>query len=305
MKLLISPVDGKKINIEGMSRKQLRDLHYQEEVRIAKMIRSYPPFSEERKKIMNEGYAFIESLMSEYIEKSITGSFGASNASVQLVCSILTNMRDSTEQKKLVYEAGVGSGYAAKAITNLPNVQFCGCDVKLTSFMMDLMKERNNIRVNEDTLYNDLMGMPDNSIDLFYADNVIEHLVPDEAPAIFALLRKKVKRGGILVMIIPNRYSGPHDVTRYYWSQGQTGTGFHFMELTYREGISLGLRNGFWPSYIAKKDASTYRLEKDLLFIKNAIRILKEWLYSKVDNQSVRRELLQSDEFWTYVLERK
>lgn len=306
MKVLASPVDGRQINIEDMSRKQLRDLHYNEEIQMAKMICSYPPFSEERKELLNEGYAFVESLKLEY-EKSEAGSFGASNASVQLVCSIITDMKGGggSNRKIVVYEAGVGLGYAAKAIIRIPNVQFCGCDVKLMPSMKNIMAEHNNLRINEDTLYNDLMNISDNSIDLFYADNVIEHLLPDEAPTIFELLRKKIKKGGMLVLVIPNRYLGPHDVTKYYLPQGHKATGFHFMEMTYAEGIFMGIRNGFWPSYIVKRDGTMFRVEKDLLFLKNFIRVLKEWLYSKIDNQPVRKELLSSDVFETYVLEKK
>lgn len=279
-------------------------MHYTEEVRIAKLIQSYPAFSEERKRLLNDGYAFIESVMMCY--KKDTTRFGASNASVQLVCSIITNMKRerSSNRKIVVYEAGVGSGYAAKEIIKIPNVQFCGCDVYITPSMKNIMKENSSIRVNEGTLYSDLSDMPDQSIDLFYADNVFEHLLPDEVPAIMALLEKKVKKGGMLVLIIPNRYTGPHDISTYYLPQGHKATGFHFMELAYVEGIFMGIKHGFQPRYIVKKDGIMFRMEKDLLFLKNSIKVLKEWLYSKVDNRLVRKELL-SDVFGVYVLEKK
>lgn len=212
---------------------------------------------------------------------------------------------ESANRKIVVYEAGVGLGYAAKAIIKIPNVQFCGCDVSIMPSMKNIMDEHSNIRVNEDTLYSDLMDMPNHSIDLFYADKVFEHLLPDEAPAIMALLKKKVKKSGMLVLVIPNRYTGPHDISQYYLPQGHKATGFHFMELTYAEGISMGIRNGFWPSYIVKKDGNMFRLEKDLLFLKNFIRVLKERLYNRVENQLVRKELLWSDVFGVYVLEKK
>lgn len=306
MKMMISPVDGREIDIEGMTPKQLRDLHYTVESQMAKLIQSYPAFSEERKRVTNEAYVFISSLLYNKADEKV--SSGATNASVQLVCSIITKMKEGggdSNRKIVVYEAGVGAGYAAKAIIKIPNVHFCGCDVNIKPSIKNIMQEHDNIKVNEDTLYNDLINMPDNSIDLFYADNVFEHLVPDEAPEILTLLYRKVKKGGMLVLFIPNRYTGPHDVSRYYLPQGHKATGFHFMELTYAEGISMGIRNGFWPRYIVKKDGSMFRLERDLLFFKNIIRILKEWLYSRVDNQPVRKELFSSDVFAVYVLEKK
>ena len=134
MNILISPVDGRKIDIDGMSRKQLRDLHYQEEIRMVELIRSYPPFSEKRRKLLHEGYAFVESLKLVY-EGAGQGSFGASNASVQLVRSLLSDGDQGAV--KVVYEAGVGLGFAAKVIADMPNVQFWGCDVEiLPSYIM-------------------------------------------------------------------------------------------------------------------------------------------------------------------------
>ncbi len=302
MNILISPIDGKEIDIDSMSRKQLRDLHYQEEIRMAELIRSYPPFSEKRRKLLHEGYAFVESLKLVYEEVG-QGSFGASNASVQLVCSLLQDGDQGSA--KVVYEAGVGLGFAAKVIADIPNVQFCGCDVEILPVIRDILNTHSDMRVNEDTLYNDLMKMPDGSIDLFYADNVIEHMIPDEIPATFKLLYRKMKRGGKLVLMIPNRYTGPHDVTQYYLSKGHRATGFHFMELTYAEGISLGIKNGFWPSYIVKQNGNMLCVKKDYLLLKNSMRILKEFLYSKVNNVSIRQELLSTDVFGAYVFQKK
>ena len=148
------------------------------------------------------------------------------------------------------------------------------------------------------------MKMPDGSIDLFYADNVIEHMIPDEIYATFKLLYRKMRVGGKLVLMIPNRYTGPHDITQYYLPKGHRATGFHFMELTYAEGISLGIGNGFLPVYIVKKDGNMLCVKKDYLLIKNFMRMLKEFLYSKVNNMSIRQELLSTDVFGTYVFQK-
>lgn len=295
--ILISPVDKREISLTGMSRRALRDLHYTEEIKMAKMILALPPFSEERKQLLNEGYDFVEALKLRY-ERNTNESFGASSASVKLVKDMIEQRKNRKKGTQIVYEAGVGTGYALRCLIELPEVEYHGCDVVLFPDVADMRCCYENLFLNERTLYEDLLEMRDNSIDVFYADNVIEHLLPDEADSIFEILHRKMKRGGQLILFIPNWHNGPHDVSMYYLKKGSRATGFHFMEMSYLEMVKFACRHGFKANYIARSYKS---IERDRFGIKNLKRILMEQIISQIKNENVRFELMKNDNYTCYV----
>lgn len=297
-KILKSPVDGRTINIEGLNRWQLRDIHYQEEIKMAKRILQLPPFSEERKLLLNQGYAFVETLKLYYEKSDIAESFGASPITVNVLEEILKARIQNVGTKQVLYEAGVGRGYAIRRIMETPDIIYYGCDVTLFEEVEELCNQYSNLILHERTLYEDLIQMADNSIDVFYADNVIEHLIPDEAEKIFKVLFRKMKKGGMLVLFIPNWNNGPHDVSKYYLSRGHKATGFHFMEMSYFETISVLVRNGFKPNYIYKNGA----VEKDSFYIKNIRKMLTEKVISQIKNKEVRFGLMNCDNYSAYIL---
>lgn len=300
--ILISPVDQRAIPLTGMSRRELRDLHYTEEIKMAKMILDLPPFSMERKKLLNEGYAFVEALKLRY-EPNVNESFGSTPASVKLVEDII-EQRKKKEKTQIVYEAGVGTGYAVERLAAVSGVKFYGCDVKILSSVREIMRKDKTLCIGERTLYEDLAELENNWIDVFYADNVIEHFIPDEVPHIMKRLYKKMKKGGQLIWFIPNKYTGPNDVSRYYLPRGHAATGFHFMEMGYGECLHLAIRNGFKPKWIVGKSGSTYYVERDRLGLKNCKKILQELLIRQIVNVSVRSELLCAGRYDCYILEK-
>lgn len=294
---LKSPVDGRIIDITRLNRWQLRDIHYQEEIKMAKMILELPPFSEERKKLLNEGYAFVETLKLRYEKADAQESFGASPMSVKAVKDIIESRTALMKCGQVVYEAGVGLGYALREIIELPKVKFYGCDVNLFDDVAEMCKMYHNLILHERTLYEDLMHMEDNSIDVFYADNVFEHLIPDEVDTIIDILYRKMKKGGVIILFIPNWNNGPHDVTMYYLEKGQKATGFHFMEMSYFETMKLMCSHRFKPSYILKEN----RVEKDNYYLKNLKRLLTEWFIYRMKNSEVKSELMKYDNYSGYI----
>lgn len=301
--ILISPVDKREILITGMSRRELRDLHYTEEIKMAKMILSLPPFSEKRKKLLNEGYAFVETLKLHY-ERNVNGSFGSTPASVKLVEDIIEYRKKTKKGTQIVYEAGVGTGYAVERLAAVSGVKFYGCDVKLLPAVKNIIQKNEELCIRERTLYEDLDEIENDWIDVFYADNVIEHFIPDEVPYIMKRLYRKLKKGAQLIWFIPNKYTGPNDISRYYLPKGHAATGFHFMEMGYGECLRLAILNGFKPKWIAGKSGNAYFLEKDRFGLKNYRKVIEELLMRKVDNASVRLELLWAGAYDCYILEK-
>lgn len=146
------------------------------------------------------------------------------------------------------------------------------------------------INIEENTFYDSLKHMEDGSIDIFYADNVFEHLCPDEFPKTMKLLYKKLKKGARLILIIPNKYVGPGDVSKFFLKMGEKPVGFHFMEQSCHDVINGYKQFGFFNEYsVFRGGKNTWIAIKDeklrLIYIKlkieDIIAILPKTIVSK------------------------
>ncbi|MBN8418579.1 MAG: class I SAM-dependent methyltransferase [Verrucomicrobia bacterium] len=86
------------------------------------------------------------------------------------------------------------------------------------------------------------LAVPDATADVIFSYQFLEHLHPDDVDEHFAMVRRLLRPGGVYVFDTPHRYSGPHDISRYFGTQLVC---FHFQEWTFREMRSLLLRHGF------------------------------------------------------------
>ena len=108
----------------------------------------------------------------------------------------------------------------------------------------NIEKNSNNISLMESNLYNALDKIDENSVDVFYADNVMEHIAPDEYEETCEKIFSKVKKDGVILFIIPNSYTGPNDISRLRFPNGGKATGFHFMEQSYKENVYIRKKVG-------------------------------------------------------------
>ena len=84
--------------------------------------------------------------------------------------------------------------------------------------------------------------VPPNSITLAYSAQLMEHLHPDDANAQLKNIFTALAPGGRYICITPHRYSGPHDISRYFTDEP---TGFHLKEYTNAEINNLFRVVGF------------------------------------------------------------
>jgi SAM-dependent methyltransferase len=84
--------------------------------------------------------------------------------------------------------------------------------------------------------------LPPVSIDLAFANQVIEHLHPDDVRQQMRNVGAVLVDGGKYVCVTPNRLTGPHDVSKYF---SAVAVGFHLREYTIRELCVLLLAAGF------------------------------------------------------------
>jgi len=65
------------------------------------------------------------------------------------------------------------------------------------------------------------------SVDVAYSNQLMEHLHPEDAHRQLANVFAALKPGGVYVCLTPNRWTGPHDVTRHF---GPVARGLHLRE---------------------------------------------------------------------------
>ena len=97
--------------------------------------------------------------------------------------------------------------------------------------------------------------LPDDSIDLAFSDQLMEHLHPDDAVEQLANIARVLRPGGAYVCKTPHRLQGPGDVSMYF---DQIATGLHLKEYTYAELADLFRIAGFARTTAYVDKSGTY-----------------------------------------------
>lgn len=92
------------------------------------------------------------------------------------------------------------------------------------------------------------LPLPGYSMDVIFSDQLIEHLHPEDTSTHFQMAQFLLRRGGRYIFTTPHRFTGPHDISRYFSDEAE---GFHLKEWTYGDLIPLLQAAGFsgWKAY--------------------------------------------------------
>ncbi|HTK34445.1 MAG TPA: class I SAM-dependent methyltransferase [Caulobacteraceae bacterium] len=85
--------------------------------------------------------------------------------------------------------------------------------------------------------------LPKASIDIAFADQLIEHLHPEDALGVHTDIFNALVPGGLLICYTPNRVLGPHDLARYF--DEDKPNGLHLVEYSLAELVQLFRKIGF------------------------------------------------------------
>lgn len=83
---------------------------------------------------------------------------------------------------------------------------------------------------------------PPASVDLVFSNQFVEHLHPDDAALHFETVHRILRPGGRYILTTPERWTGPHDVSRWF---SDTPQGFHLREWSYRDLVDATSAIGF------------------------------------------------------------
>jgi SAM-dependent methyltransferase len=90
---------------------------------------------------------------------------------------------------------------------------------------------------------------PDERVDLAFSYQFLEHIHPDEVPDHFLMIHRVLKPGGKYILDTPHRFSGPHDISRYF---SDVPEGFHLKEWTHLELSAVARGAGFRKVEVAR-----------------------------------------------------
>jgi len=143
---------------------------------------------------------------------------------------------------KSILDVGCGTGYFLISVANqLEHKRLVGIDISTPV----LPKNQKDIQfINADIVDFDLHE----DFDVVFSDQVLEHIAPSDLPIHLSSIKKALKNDGTLIILMPNRLFGPHDVTRIldYTYTGRIGAmGTHLNESTYSEMIPMLKVHGF------------------------------------------------------------
>lgn len=229
---VLTRLRGDKIDISTLSVDELNKLHYDEEVAFANAVLQEPAFSKKRFLLMQDGYKFITEIMKDVAAK--TGSplhLGARKIYFEIIIKVINDYRKAHSESQDIrfFEAGIGTGSILKELALIDRVSISGCDIVL-DFTSALPA---SIKVYEGTVYDVLSALPDASIDVFYWNDVFEHIAVDEINPLLELIHSKMSRDGMIITITPNWHMRPADITVMFNPRGTEAKGFHFKEYTY------------------------------------------------------------------------
>lgn len=91
------------------------------------------------------------------------------------------------------------------------------------------------------------IGVPIETVDLAFSDQLMEHLHPDDALAQLRNIRRVLKPGGVYMCVTPNRLYGPSDVSGYF---EDVARGFHLREYSVREIRAIFREAGFPKTHV-------------------------------------------------------
>ena len=91
------------------------------------------------------------------------------------------------------------------------------------------------------------IGVPIETVDVAFSDQLMEHLHPDDAITQLKNIRRALKPGGVYLCVTPNRLYGPSDVSGYF---EDVARGFHLREYSVREIRGIFREAGFPRSHV-------------------------------------------------------
>ncbi|MBR2196595.1 MAG: methyltransferase domain-containing protein [Salinivirgaceae bacterium] len=285
---------GENIELETLQVEELYKLHFEEEKYAARIIKEFQPFSKERTNYFINAYNNINRIKCELRTRNNTPCANNKESKCQIIERIAQKIK---KDRITLLELGCGNGNLLKMLSRNDNFDLSGCDLQENPSI-------NNLTIYNKTIYETLLTLNDNSIDIIVADNVCEHFLEDEADEIYNLINHKIRGEGYCIFFIPNILIGPSDISKRFLKYKEKPVGFHYMEQTYSENIRLFNRHRLKTAYLYVDIKNRKLLIRNILGIPDRFKTLLERIIDKSlsnDSKERRRHFFSKYGYTIYI----
>jgi hypothetical protein len=243
----VTLADGRVMSLAGMSCEELQMLQWEQEQICARTIMNCPKGSAERDTAIRQAYDLICTILSA--QSADAGQplvMGLDPRYVRLVLNLLHQQRESGLSHPGLFEIGYGCG-ALLAEVNRHGYPSGGIEVSeiMRAQAIDVLGKRHTGSL----LLGDLRSIGLDSLafrpTLFYWNDVLEHIPPDEIGDYLRHIYQLLAPGGALVTITPNWILRPSDVTGDFCPPRTPARGLHLKEYRLAEVTRLLRQAGF------------------------------------------------------------
>jgi SAM-dependent methyltransferase len=216
---------------DGRDLKSLRE-HFEIEKELADRLRQAP--ADQRRTLYRQVYNELFQRVANHPQNQRKADLFRQRLATRWQWRLLSHF---VSPRSAYLEIGAGDGHLAMRVARRARRAYA-LDVS------EVIASGNGTSANFAWLLTDGVRIPlaSGSINVAYSNQLMEHLHPDDAAAQLGEIRRTLAPGGRYVCITPHRYSGPHDISKYFSDEP---SGFHLKEYTYRELDRLFRDAGF------------------------------------------------------------
>ena len=211
------------------------------EFEYAKRLRECP--AQERKALYMEAYSVVSELAVERFksDRPEDRTAGTSKKTVTLISKFVDENDD-------VLEVGSGRGYTCFMLS--PHVKsMVGIEVSTSGIKesreISAQMGLKNVEFKQISATDLTEIFEPNRFNICTCIDVLEHLHPEDAKEHLYQAFSILKPGGRYFVQMPNRLTGPHDITKTEFPEAKEALGFHLNESTYKEVVRTMKAIGF------------------------------------------------------------
>jgi len=209
----------------GLTLEQLRN-QYEVEKAIASQLKKAT--RKERAIIYRTMYDEVFRLVPDHTRVKRRKNSRLTSSTIKIKKRLIDNL---ITKSKILVEFAPGDCKFAAEISKLVNFVYA---IDISDQRGDFFDKPNNFKL---IIYDGYkLEMEEDSADIVFSDQLIEHLHPDDTLLHFTLVKRVLKPKGVYVFRTPHRFSGPHDISRYF---SDVPEGFHLKEWTFGEIIEI------------------------------------------------------------------
>lgn len=211
------------------------------EFEYAKRLRECP--AHDRKALYTEAYSAVSELAVERFksDRPEDRTAGTSKKTVALIAKFV-------DKNDRVLEVGCGRGYTCFMLS--PQVEsMVGIEVSTSGIResreISSRMGLENVEFKQISATDLVENFTPDSFNICTCIDVLEHLHPEDAKEHLYQAFSILKPGGRYFIQMPNRLTGPHDITKTEFPGAKKALGFHLNESTYKEVVGLMKTIGF------------------------------------------------------------